>query len=75
MTAPVEPEGCGYCGDPTHVPTAVIFGSPMADVITVVDSQGIKVCGRCVVPALELALLEARFSGPVVRLEPIKAVA
>jgi hypothetical protein len=68
-------DGCGYCGDPDKPATVVVFGQPMADLITVVDSSGCRCCGECAKPAIWLALTEADWSRPAVRVVPIKAVA
>lgn len=66
--------GCGYCGDPNKTPTVLVIGSPMPDVLTVVDSTGCRCCGDCAKPAIWLAMTEADFSN-VIRVVPIKAVA
>jgi hypothetical protein len=66
--------GCQYCGDPAKPPAVAVYGTPMPDVITVVDSQGILVCTDCMYKAAWLALLESDESRAV-RVVPIKAVA
>lgn len=75
--APVLPlyaTGCGYCGDPDKTPTTVVYGQPMRDVVTVVDSTGCRCCGDCAKPAIWLAMTEADWCRPVVVVVPIKAV-
>lgn len=65
---------CQYCGDPTKEPVVVIYGQPMPDVVTVVDSEGCYVCFDCAKPALWLAMTEADWSRPAVRMIPLTAV-
>jgi hypothetical protein len=67
--------GCQYCGDPRKPPTTMVFGQPVADVITVVDAAGCRCCGDCVRSAIWLAMTEADWCRPAVRVIPIKAVA
>jgi len=71
---PGKDEGCQYCGDPVKAPTTVVFGQPMADVVTVVDAAGVRVCGDCVKPALWLAMAERDPRRPGIRVVPLRSV-
>lgn len=70
---PGKDEGCQYCGDPAKPVTTVVFGQPMPDVITVVDTAGVRVCGGCVKPALWLAMTERDPRRAGIRVVPLRS--
>lgn len=71
---PVPRLSCQSCGRFVTRLSVTVYGRPRADVVTIVHSSGINVCGDCAGPVIDRAMRESDWSLPAVVVIPIRQV-